>query len=199
MSPKKTFYLMIALTGMLFLALFGALFGGVKILQQSSDKLVAVKLQNRILTEQQTSLTSAKKAIKTYEDLNKISKAVVPQDKDQAQTVRSISTIAQQSGIRLSGISFPPSTLGQSSKSPAAKSKETQVTPVPGLKGVYQMDITVQSDTTAPISYETFLGFLAKLESNRRTAQVSNITILPDNTTRTKLTFNLVLTTYIKP
>lgn len=199
MTPKKVYFVMLGVCVISSIAVVGALVGSVSVLKSYSNKLVAVKLENRVLDEQQASLTSARKAIQTYQDLNNIAKAVVPQDKDQAKTVRSISSVASELGIRLSAISFPPSTLGQSSKSQTAKAKVTQLSPVSGLAGVYKMQITVQSDTSTPITYQAFLDFLSKLETNRRTAQVSNITILPDSSDRTKLTFNLVLDTYVKP
>ncbi len=196
MTPKRIFMLMIAVTGLLGLAVIGSAVTSTNILKKYAANLMEAKLQNRVLDEQQDSLTSAKKDIDTYTELNLIARSVVPQDKDQAKTVRSINDVAKSLGIKLSGISFPPSTLGQSSK--AAKAKETQVTPVTGLKGLYEMQITVQSDSNTPITYDKFIDFLEKLENNRRTAQVSNITILP-NVDGSKLTFNLVLSTYIKP
>jgi hypothetical protein len=196
MSPKRVYLLMIIFTGLLGLAIPGSAFLGTKFLKQHADKLMEAKLQSRVLDEQQASLTKAKKAIDTYTELNLIASSVVPHDKDQAKTVRNITDIAKSLGIRLSEVSFPPSTLGQSTK--ASKSKETQVTPVPGLKGLYELQITIQSDNAAPITYDRFLELLEKLENNRRTAQVSSITILP-NKDSGKLTFNLVLSTYIKP
>ncbi len=170
----------------------------VTMLRGNSQKLVAVKLDSRVLEEKQSSLKIAQAAVTKYRELDTIARAVVPQDKDQANSVRSISAIADQLGISLSAISFPPSTLGQST----LKNKTgtiTQVSPVPGLKGVYEMDITVQQDTAKPVSFATFLEFLSKLEANRRTAQVSSITITPSTTDRSAVTFNVVLSTYIKP
>lgn len=195
MTPKRVFLLMMTLTSLLGVLVLGSAAMSTKVLKRYANGLMEVKLQNRILDEQQSSLTSAKKDIGTYTELNLIARSVVPQDKDQAKTVRSINDIAKTLGIKLSGISFPPSSLGQSSK---LSKKETQVTPVTGLKGLYEMQITVQSDSNTPITYDKFIDFLKKLENNRRTAQVSNITILP-NSDGSKLTFNLVLSTYVKP
>lgn len=200
LSARKAYLAMLTVTGLVGLATVAALFTCVSILRSYSDKLVAVKLENQILEEKQSSLKAASKAIEAYSELDKIARAVVPQDKDQAASVRTISTIASDFGIQLSAITFPPSTLGQASTTKkSSKTAETQVTPVPGLSKVYELQITVQSSTSNPISYETFLDFLAKLEANRRTAQVSSITILPNAADRTKITFNLVLGTYIRP
>lgn len=196
MSPKKVYILMLIVTALLGITVPASALLSTKVLKKHADKLLEAKLQSKVLDEQQASLNTAKKAIDTYTELNLIARSVVPQDKDQAKTVRGITDIAKSLGIRLSAVSFPPSTLGQSSKN--TKAKQTQVTPVPGLKGLYQLEITIQSDNAAPITYDRFLDFLEKLENNRRTAQVSNITILP-TTDGSKLTFNLVLSTYIKP
>ena len=199
MNSKKTFYAMIGVTILMAVGLVFAFLGSFNILKKSSDDLVAVKLQNRVLDEQQSFLVKAKKDIETYNELNEIAQSVVPHDKDQAKTVRDITSIASSLGIKLSGISFPASTLGQSSKVSGSKSAVTQVTPVAGIAKLYEMQITVQQDTGAPISYEKFLEFLSKLEKNRRTAQVTSVTIQPTTTNRNNLTFNLVLSTYIKP
>jgi len=197
MNAKKIYFLMLGASALLTVGIVISLLLSITVLKKHSEGLVSVKLENRVLDEQQASLAAAKKSIETYADLDKIARAVVPQDKDQANTVRSLSYIADGLGIKLSAINFPPSTLGQSVKS--KKNTVTQVTPVLGLKNVYEMPITIQSDTSSPISYEKFLDFLAKLETNRRTAQVTNITILPTASDRNKLTFSLGLSTYIKP
>ena len=199
MNTKKTFYAMICLSILMTAGIIVAFISSFGILKKSSDELVAVKLENRILDEQQSFLVKAKKDIETYKELNGIAQSVVPQDKDQARTVRDITSIASSLGIKLSSVSFPASTLGQSSKISGAKTAVTQVTPVAGIPKLYEMQITVQQDTGAPISYEKFLDFLSKLEKNRRTAQVTSVTIQPSTSNRNNLTFNLVLSTYIKP
>jgi hypothetical protein len=196
MNTKRVYFSMIGLTIILLIGVVAAMFGALKILRVHSDGLTNVKLENRVLDNQQASLQKAKAAITKYSELNDIAKTVVPKDKDQARTVRDISTIASELNIKLSSITFPASTLGQSTKT---NSKETQVTPVKGMKGVYQLQITVQQDKDIPISYATFLKFLERLESNRRTAQVTNITITPSDTSPNNLTFSLTLGTYIKP
>lgn len=198
MNAKKTYFVMLGVAALLTLGIFAALFLSVSVLKSKSNDLVAVKLENKVLDEQQTSMIAAKAAIEKYKDLGAIAQAVVPHDKDQAQTVRSLSAIASGLDIKLSAINFPPSTLGQSTKS-KKKTTETQVSPVPGIKNIYEIPITVQSDTTAPITYPKFIEFLTKLESNRRTAQVNTISIQPDAKNRNLLTFNLGLSTYIKP
>lgn len=170
-------------------------------LHKQSDKLVAVKLENRLLDEQQTALLAANKTVQKYSELNTVAKAVVPQDKDQAKAVRELVKVANESGIKLGAISFPASTLGQvvPKGTSAAPSSVTQVKPVTGIPGVFIMEINVQQDSSSPTTYPNLIDFLSRLENNRRTAQVSNVTVQPTPQDRTKLTFSLVVNTYIKP
>lgn len=211
MNAKRIYFIMIGVVVLLGLANIGAVFAGNQILKSRSQKLAVLKLDNSVLDEQQNSLTQAKKDIETYSDLEKIAKAVVPQDKDQAAAVREIVKIAADNGIKLASISFAASTLGQPTPRPAATTDGTtpttpkptttitQVQPVDGIPGVYTLQINIQQDTTSPIVYSKFISFLSALEQNRRTSQVSSVTVTPNTQDRTKLTFSLAVNAYIKP
>jgi len=215
MSGKRIHWLMIGLVVLLAAGSIAAVVEGSSLLKKRSDKLVSLKLDNEVADDQQTSLKQTNKDIDKYADLEKIAKSVVPQDKDQAETVREIVKIASDNGITLGNITFPASTLGQAATpAPAANSSDsgdssapkkaaapliTQVKPVDGISGVYVMEINVQQDTTKPVNYNRLISFLSDLEHNRRTAQVSSVTVQPNPQDRTKLTFNLVLQVYIKP
>lgn len=218
MTSKRLFYI---LCGVLVLLAAGAVAGvvlGDKQLRAKSDRLVALRTESLALQSQQQSLVQAKKDVQKYSELEKIAKSIVPQDKDQARTVREIVKIADSAGIKISNISFPSSTLGQigakapasssssssssssaASKSTAAPTGTTQVKPVEGIAGVYQLEINIQTDSNAPVAYSNLLAFLQKLEQNRRTSQVVSLTVTPSTTDRNKVTFNLVLDVYIKP
>lgn len=204
MSSKRMFLLVLGLLIFCGVGLIAATFGASAALKQQSSKLVTLKAKNQTLETEQAELTKAKKDIEKYAALNGIAKTVVPQDKDQAEAVREIVHIAAVNGIRLSSITFAASTLGGTSGpggsagTPTKKTPVTQVQPVPNIKGVYQLPITVQQDAGQPISYAQFISFLTALENNRRTAQVSSINIQP-TTDRSRLTFNLQLNEYIKP
>jgi len=212
MNSKRVFFIMLGVVVLLGVGVIGATVLGNQLLQKESTKLVGLKLDSKLLDEQQTSLAQANKDIAKYSDLEKIASSVVPQEKDQAQTVREIVNIASQSGIKLSTISFPASSLGQpvaaptpadsssgsGTPAPAAPSI-TQVTPIKNIPGVYVMEINIQQDTSSPISYNSFISFLDKLEHNRRTAQVTSVTVTPNQQDRSKLSFNIVVDVYIKP
>lgn len=212
MSAKKFYYVMVGFL-ILSLGFTGVVVvSGSSLLQKKSGELLSAKLDNRLLDEQQKAIKTANKNIDQYSQLDSLSKAIVPQDKDQAKTVREIVLLADESGVKIANIGFPSSNLGQTAPKPSTTDNSatpatpvpaaptvSQVKPVSGITGVYVMEINVQSDTSAPISYSQLITFLQKLETNRRTAQVSNITINPDVHDRNKITFNLVLNVYIKP
>ncbi len=211
MNTKRFFFVMVGVLSLLVISNVGAVVVGNAILQGKSARLNNFKLDSRVLDEQQNSLNQAKKDIEKYNELVKIAKAVVPQDKDQAEAVREIVKIATDNGIILSTISFPASTLGQAapkvttptdSSTPAPKvttAPVTQVLAVEGIPGVFSLQITIQQDASSPITYNKFISFLGSLEQNRRTAQVSNVTVQPNPQDRSLLTFSLTVNAYIKP
>lgn len=199
---------MIGLIVLLAGLIIGAVVMGDSMLQKKSGQLLNLKIDNRTLEEQQVSLVQAKKDIEKYSDLERTAKTIVPQEKDQARTVREIINIATASGIPVSSVSFPSSNLGQVVPKPTTTDSTTpkvttppitQVKPVDNIPGLYQLEISVQSDTNTPVSYSKLLDFLSRLEQNRRTAQVSNINVQPSSKNRDLVTFSLVVNVYIKP
>jgi hypothetical protein len=176
---------------------------GAALLKQEGDELVSLKLENKVLADKEQTLKQAKKDIETYAELEKIAKSIVPQEKDQARTVREIVAIAGESGVPLSTIQFPESALGvvqkSAKKKQAADPGTSQLTAVEDIKGLYAMEITVISDDDNPISYTRLLDMLRRLEQNRRTAHVTNLSITPSEDNRDEVTFTLTVTVYIKP
>jgi hypothetical protein len=209
MNSKKVYYLSVGSLVLLCISILLSTYYSVNLLQKESMKLVEVKLQNRIQDEQQVALKQATNNIKEFSELDRIARSIVPQDKDQAKAVREIVEIAKASNISLSTISFPASTLGQgkaktnttdsSTKTKTKQPSETQVKPVAGLKGVYNMEITIVQATDKPTDYVGLIKFLERLENNRRTAHVSDVTVIPDTKNRSKLTMSMILNVYIKP
>lgn len=196
MNSKNLYYILLAGIALLILGLIGGAYGTDRILTQESSHLVDNREKVAVLDQEQTELDKAKREIQRYQDLASIAKSVVPQDKDQAQTVRQVVSIANSNGISLSSITFPSSTLGAGK---SANPGLSQLTPVQGITGVYSLKLTVQSDATKPVAYSRFISFLNSLEHNRRTALVSGINIQPNSTDRSTLSFSLMLDEYIKP
>lgn len=209
---KKVFFVMIGVVVLVVILVGATIFMADSFLQKKSAKLVDLKLESQVIETQSTSLAQAKKDIEKYSELEAIAKQIVPQDKDQARATREIINLAEQAGVKIATIGFPASTLGQAAPKPATPSTgatttptpapsttETQVKKVAGIQNLYQLDISVTSSTTSPASYNRLVDFLQRLEQNRRTAQVSQISIQPDAANRAALNFSLILTLYIKP
>jgi hypothetical protein len=204
MTSKKLFYFLIVLLLLSFGLILGSAYYGSKILLAKSNQLSEVKLENRILQEQQNSLVIAKKDLAQYAELAQVVKSIVPADKDQAKTIREIVRIAQANQININSLAFPSSQLGssksatknQQSKNPST-SAVTQAKPVPGIEGVYQLELSVQ--TEGYTSYNNFIEFLKDLESNRRTAHVIDIKIQPLDTNPSLLKFEFKANVFIKP
>jgi hypothetical protein len=202
MTTKKAFYGMVGGVILMVGAVIGSVYVGNMLLKKQAGKLVSLKVDASVIEAQQTSLVQAKKDVEKYAELGTIAKQVVPQDKDQARAVREIINLADQSGIKIASVTFPTSNLGQKASAPTTGSGAaplTQAKPVTGIDGLYQLDITIASDTARPSNYNRLISFLQRMEQNRRTAQVSQITIQPDSKNRTNLNFTVTLTVYIKP
>jgi Tfp pilus assembly protein FimV len=215
MSSKRLNRLLLATIALLIVALGGGVYAVNGVLGQRADKVTKLKAKSQALDQEQVQLTKAKQEIKQYAGLYKTAQAVVPEDKNQAEVVREIVNVASANNIKLASISFPASTLGSSpagvtgtqaapSAVPAPNpnspaSKLSQLQPVKNIPGVYLLQIVVTSDTSQPVQYDRFISFLQALEHNRRTAQVSTITLQPSVENHNYLSFALTLNGYIKP
>lgn len=218
MNSKRLHLILLLIVALLVIGLVGGAYGANKLLNEQASKLVILKARSLALSNEQVGLNRAKKDIKKYADLEKIAHSVVPEDKNQAEAVREIVNIAAANSVTLAAISFPASSLGTgpaavspSAPAPAAASPSpsstgkpnigglSQLLPVKSIPGVYQLLITVTGDSNRPVEYSKFINFLSDLEHNRRTAQVSTITIQPDTKNHDFLTFSLTLNEYIKP
>lgn len=198
MNSKNLFSVLV---GVLILLAVGVLIGARQansMLEHQSHTLAKLKATDQALAAQKVQLEKNKKDIAKYAELNRIAQTVVPQDKDQAEAVREIVNLATASGIpKLSSIAFPASTLG-GTKVLTGKGL-TQVTPVKGIPGVYDLQITVTQSTDDLVPYSSFTAFLSRLEQNRRTAEVSSISVQPDTKNPNLVSFTLVIDEFIKP
>lgn len=205
MNSKRLFY---GLVGVLLIvaALFaGSVYLGWKHLDKQTSKLSDLKVEASVLQDTQRSLAKAKKDIVTYSDIEQVTKTVIPQEKDQARTVREIVKIAADNNIAIASIGFPASTLGTKPAAGAggaaaatAPGVTTQTQKVDGISNVERLEMIVTSESARPALYTDFISFLSDLEKNRRTAQVSNINIQPVADNRNRLSFSITLNVYIK-
>jgi len=208
MNAKQTFYILCGVLLLLTAAILGGAYESNQLLASQAKKLQALKLQSQVYASEATEVTTAKADVAKYTPLGNIARAIVPQDKDQAEAVREIVNIASAAGISPTSITFPASTLGgtaatSGTATPAAGAASStplsQLTPVKGIPGVYNLQITIQQDDKHPVPYNNFLGFLSRLEQNRRTAQVTSIQLNPDKVQSNMLSFTLIVNEFIKP
>jgi hypothetical protein len=217
MNSKRFYYVLLGVFFLLgALGIAGVVYGN-SLLKDKTEQLTKVKTESIALEQQQRALIQAKKDIEKYSELESIAKSIVPQEKDQARTVREIIKIAEESGVKVGAITFPSSTLGNAapkaatpppadsgSSTPAAPSPPatpttTQVKAVEGIPGLYQMEVNVQAQSGSLISYQQFIGFLKRLEQSRRTSQVNSLSVTPVASNRNMVSFNLIINVYLKP
>jgi hypothetical protein len=217
MNSKRLYFGLLGLIGLLCIGLLAGVYGANNLLTARANSLTGLKAKSQALALEQQGLLKAKVDILQYASLEQIAKVVVPEDKSQAEAVREIVNIAAANGVTIGSITFPLSSLGNnvgsaavgagvapttpapSSAAGSAQAKLSQLLPVKGIPGVYQLTITVVSDPRSPVPYNQVIGFLNALEHDRRTAQVNSIILQPVVTNHNYLTFTITLNEYIKP
>jgi hypothetical protein len=217
MSSKRLYFGLLGLIGLLCIGLLAGAYGANSLLTARANNLTGLKAKSQALALEQQGLVKAKNDIAQYASLEQIAKVVVPEDKSQAEAVREIVNIAATNGVTIGSITFPLSSLGNNvgsanagagvaptapaptSAASNAQAKLSQLLPVKGIPGVYQLTITVVSDPRSPVSYNQVISFLNDLEHDRRTAQVNSIILQPLVTDHNHLTFTITLNEYIKP
>jgi hypothetical protein len=188
-------------------------FAGLSIVGGKSRQLVSLKAQSQTADNQLSNLEQSKKQVEKYAYFKTVAKTVIPNDKDQAESVVEIFQMADQSGISIQSITFPASSLGLTTSTTATQQDATktstanaitQAKPVSGIPGLYSLELTITPDSsnTVPaskkITYDKMLDFLARIENNRHTAQITQVNIQP-GTSGQSFTFTLTVNIFIKP
>ena len=196
MSAKKLNTIMIVLLVLLIVATGGGLIFGNRLLKNSADALVQAKLDNIVYDGEEQAYLQARQDLDRYAELNEIVQKILPKSKDQAQAVSELYKIGDETGIIIASVQFPSSNLGQKTSSGGV----TQAKAVEGMPGVLGIDITVQLEPAGgpSISYNNMISFLQKVELNRRSMQIKQITVYAD-TVNGGVTFDLTLTIFVKP
>lgn len=169
MNSKRMFYVLSGCLVILAGLCVSSVVLGNSLLKKSATKLNDLKLETNVIDEQQNSLSQAKRDIEKYTELEQIANSIVPKDKDQAKTVREIIKFGSETGVPIASISFPNSELG-SIAAPTTGTGATaqtappvsQVKPVEGIKGIYQLELTIQNDKDTPTRYPALISFLKK-------------------------------------
>ena len=200
MKAKHLYYVLMGSTAIALLCLVAVGYGTDTLLSRQAQKLADLRALSDAGTQQQTAIVKDKQDVAQYSELNTIARSIVPQDKDQAETVQQINKIAEDSGIsKITSITFPTSSLGVANGGTAAKVGLTQLTPVAGITGVYNMQITISVSQTDSVPYDNFINLLTSLENNRRTAEVTSVSVTPDPAHIGRIAFTLVVNEFIKP
>lgn len=211
LSAKQLRFIMIGVLVALGVVFVMIASSGVKSLTKKSQELVDAKLKSKTADAQLASLEVAKKQVQKYSYFNDIAKTVIPSDKDQAAAVLDIFQLANQSGIGIASITFPSSTLGGSSSTSASSSGTaaiSQAKPVSGITGLYSLELTIAPQIGQTISankvvtYSKFLDFLSRIEKDRRTAQITQVSIQPQNSDvgpSNSLNFSLTINIFMRP
>lgn len=220
-TSKKLNWVLLGLIGLACVAFIAIFYKGSASLQAKSDQLVDLKAQNDVAQAQLTSLQQAKIQVDKYGYFKDVAKTVIPNDKDQAQAIFDISNFASQAGFLIGGITFPSSDLGKNAAAPATAAKPVDATkasatdiisqakPVPGIPGLYSVELTVtpQVDNSLPSRWQPnpskLIEFLKKIESNRRTAQITQVDVQPQLDTSGKtfktFSFSITINIFIRP
>ncbi|MDZ7786461.1 MAG: hypothetical protein U5L95_05065 [Candidatus Saccharibacteria bacterium] len=194
MNSKRFHAVLLVVVLLLVVSGVASVYFGRSLLATKTSELDELKVKNTALEEQERSLAEAKKEIDEYKSLRAVAESIVPQEKDQARTIREIVSIAGQTGTSISSIAFPSSSLGEKDTTDINK---TQLESVPGIPGISQLELNVAIDNA--ITYESLVSFLDGLENNRRTSAISSITITPqEEGSERLLKANLNILVFIK-
>lgn len=216
MSQSRVRLVLLGTLGGAGLVFFIIVFGGLGILSAKTQKLIELEQQSKIADAQSSNLAASKKQVEQYAYFNDIAKTVLPSDKDQAQAVLDIFSLADQSGIAIASVTFPASSLGTKAAAPASSDAATapparaisQAKPVEDIGGLYSLELTI-SPQTGPgvpdakrVTYPKLLDFLGRIEHNRRTAQITQVNIVPQGTDSGPsqfVNFTMTINIFIKP
>lgn len=214
---KKLRIVLLCLVGVSAVVFMVVLVGGLSLLSSKSNQVVTQKLEEEKLKAQLSSLGVAKHEVEKYSYFSDVAKTVIPTDKDQAQAVLDIFRMADESGISIQNVTFPDSNLGaagsattgnNNASSASAKTALSQAKAVDGIPGLYSLELTIVPESSASlpddkqITYQKLLKFLNKLENNRRTAQVTAVTVQPqanEDGPSPYINFTLKVNIFIKP
>ncbi len=214
MNHQRIYYALISLLLICLVGSIGATYEMSSLLTNQSKQLTSAQSQINSLNIKQLRLINAKSEIKKYSSLYTIAQSVVPQNKDQTQTIRQIVNIANANNIVLGSITFPTSNLGTTTGSstqvttpsiaatlPINNPNLSQLTQVPTIPGVYILPITITSSAQYGqlASFSQFINFLQGLENNRQTAQITSLLITPNSQNGNLVSFTISLNIYIKP
>lgn len=226
MNNKKARNLLLGMLGLAIMLFIAISIIGASMLSKKSQEMVSLKVKSANIDSQLINLAQAKKDVEKYKSFNDIAASVIPKDKNQVQAIADIFQIAKESGISLQSVTFPTSNLGAnkpavpSGASVGSSGNQTataatptqsaisQAKPFSAVPGLFSLELTVTpqvGDTLSPdqqVTFSEFITFLSAIENNRRTAQITRVSIQPISTNSNAsdlINFTLTLNVFIKP
>lgn len=184
MSPKKFFFIVLGIISVLILLGGGGYYLAYTKIQSTSIDL-SKQLANQVAVEDQ--LTTIRRLEYTYNrDVKPIIPLIdqaLPRTKNQTEILSQLQRIANESGLELTGVSFPtasglPSNLSQTVQSGS----------------VLALPITFQLSG----SYAELQSFLTRAENLSRFTNVTNLAVSRPDKTK-PITYSMTLNAYIMP
>lgn len=178
MTPRKMNFGLKIILGVLFGLTIGGLYFANSKLTNVATSTSDFKAQVELGNQQIAAYEKTQKKVSALDYVDELAAKVLPADEEQSLVVAELSEFALRSRLSVDQITF----ASTSAKTPKSTSKTTK-SAVP--KGVLVVPINIKFQAGA--KYEYLLDFLKSLENNRRKMQVTNISLTPDLTDRTKL------------
>lgn len=202
MTPKRIYYLLLGVLVLLIIGVGASLYFTNQLMQNKASELRQADLDNQVADKKLKLLQNAKKELTDNANIQKAIDEALPKTKNQADVVAQLYSMAADSNIKISSITFPASTLGEKKAAPSSStdskpdtstnnspssattgtSGATQTKPVSGITGVSSVDVALTFAPTSgeSISYSDMLKFLSLVEQNRRTMLINTLQISPD-------------------
>ncbi len=212
LNNKLLHWILLGALGLSIIVFLVVMFQGISLLSSKSSKLVDMRVQSQTADAQLSNLVQTKKDVEKYSYFKSVAATVIPNDKNQAEAILEINQMASQAGIALLSITFPTSTLGgtaTTSTANAATSSSSraisQATAVSGIAGLYSLQLTITTDNSKTLpaaqvaTYPKILNFLNQIENNRRTAQITDVSIQPSADNPSSLSLTLIINIFMKP
>ena len=194
MTPKK-FNTILSLAFLAVVALiFLGLYYGKVLVKNASQGIIDTKLAILKTTETESIYLKNKALyLENETTANKLSK-LVPNNKEEVIALELLNNYARESGLAISSITLPGSTLDPNIKS-KNKIDISQATPIKDLKGVYAIPIEVNVVRTDSSNIPTsqLLQFVEAIEKSPRSMRINSLTFDPTNNE-----INLNLSLFVK-
>ncbi len=175
-KSKKAFFIMLAVLAATLAASGGGFYLADQTLQKSSKEISDLKADQEIIERQITIYEDARKKIEELSFIDDLANQVLPSTKEQAEIIGELRSFAETSSLAIQSIDF------DSGNSLNTNLDTSQTQPATGIPGVLVLPVGVvfQSSDTSP-AFDNFVGFLEKIEQNRRKMQITEISMTPSS------------------